>query len=40
MVSTDGVPVLPDEVHYTTTGQLMLGDRFAHTMIRAQRSED
>ncbi len=36
MVSTGGIPVLPDEVHYNSAGQWMLGERFAHTMMRAQ----
>ncbi len=29
MVSTDGMPVMPDLVHYTTEGQLALGRAFA-----------
>ncbi len=36
MVSTDGLPVLKDAVHYTTAGQRTLGKRFARTMLRAQ----
>ncbi|MCP4643159.1 MAG: sialate O-acetylesterase [bacterium] len=35
MVSTDGIPVLPDDVHYTSQGQLTLGQRFADTMALA-----
>ncbi|QDU76660.1 hypothetical protein Pan97_37150 [Bremerella volcania] len=34
-VPTDGMPLLPDTVHYDTTGQLMLGTSFALGVLEA-----
>ena len=36
MVSTDGMPLQADTVHYNATGQAMLGQAFALAVLQAQ----